>query len=216
MPTTVWPGAGIWTGTDRADGGSRSGGAGDLRRHSEICAGAPSSINSDCLRPNRTHPASVNGKDSATDGDLAVAYGLLLADKQWGSSGTYNYKQLAVARINAIKAGEMDPNTKLPTLGDWNSPATRCTTQLAHPISRIDHFRAFEAATNDPFWGQVVTATQNLLTQQQTTYAPNTGLVADFVVNTNTTPKPASGQLPRGQDRRAILVQRRPVPWHRR
>ena len=30
---------------------------------------------------------SVNGSDSATDGDLAVAYGLLLADRQWGSAG---------------------------------------------------------------------------------------------------------------------------------
>src|SRR4051812_11393179 len=27
---------------------------------------------------------SVNGSDSATDGDLEIAYGLLIADKQWG------------------------------------------------------------------------------------------------------------------------------------
>ncbi|MFC7644783.1 glycosyl hydrolase family 8 [Streptosporangium lutulentum] len=47
---------------------------------------------------------SVNGGDSATDGDLDVAYGLLLADRQWGSAGTYNYRQLAINHINAIKA----------------------------------------------------------------------------------------------------------------
>ncbi len=29
--------------------------------------------------------------DSATDGDLDIAYSLLLAHKQWGSNGTVNY-----------------------------------------------------------------------------------------------------------------------------
>ncbi|MET7396863.1 glycosyl hydrolase family 8, partial [Dactylosporangium sp. NPDC005572] len=65
---------------------------------------------------------SVNGSDSATDGDLDVAFGLLLADKQWGSTGTYNYKQLAVRHINAIKASEVNPTTHLLLLGDWSTP----------------------------------------------------------------------------------------------
>lgn len=175
----------------------------------------PSSINSGLLAAEQDSSfASVNGKDSATDGDLAVAYGLLLADKQWGSSGTYNYKQLAVARINAIKAGEMDPNTKLPTLGDWNSPGDSLYNSTRPSDFMIDHFRAFEAATNDPFWGQVVTATQNLLTQQQTTYAPNTGLVADFVVNTNTTPKPAPANFLEGKTDGQYSYNAVRVPWH--
>ena len=29
----------------------------------------------------------VNGVDSALDGDMDIAYSLLLADKQWGSDG---------------------------------------------------------------------------------------------------------------------------------
>ena len=65
--------------------------------------------------------ASVNGSDSATDGDISIAYALLLADRQWGSAGTYDYKQLATTRINAIKASEMNPTTYLPTLGDWDT-----------------------------------------------------------------------------------------------
>lgn len=150
---------------------------------------------------------SVNGGDSATDGDLAIAYGLLLADRQWGSTGTYNYQQLATSRINAIKASEMNPTTNLPLLGDWSSPGDSHYNSTRPSDFMIDHFRAFKAATGDTFWDSVVTATQNLIAQQQAAYAPNTGLVADFVVNTNTTPKPAPGQLSRGSDGWAICLQ---------
>lgn len=175
----------------------------------------PSSINPGLLAAEQNSSfTSVNGKDSATDGDLAVAYGLLLADKQWGSSGTYNYKQLAVARINAIKASEMNPNTKLPTLGDWNSPGDSLYNSTRTSDFMIDHFRAFGAATNDPFWGQAVTAAQNLLTQQQANYAPNTGLIADFVVNTNTTPKPAPANFLEGKTDGQYSYNAVRVPWH--
>lgn len=175
----------------------------------------PSANNSGLLAAEQNSSfVSVNGKDSATDGDLAVAYGLLLADKQWGSSGTYNYKQLAVARINAIKASEMDPNTKLPTLGDWNTPGDSLYNSTRPSDFMIDHFRAFKAATNDPFWDQAVTATQNLLTQQQNTYAPNTGLIADFVVNTNTTPKPAPANFLEGKTDGQYSYNAVRVPWH--
>lgn len=175
----------------------------------------PSSINSGLLAAEQNSSfASVNGKDSATDGDLAVAYGLLLADKQWGSTGTYNYKQLAVARINAIKAGEMDPVTKLPTLGDWNTPGDSLYNSTRPSDFMIDHFRAFKAATGDPFWDSAVTAAQNLVTQQQNTYAPSTGLIADFVVNTNTTPKPAPANFLEGSTDGQYSYNAVRVPWH--
>ncbi|MEU9886627.1 glycosyl hydrolase family 8 [Sphaerisporangium sp. NPDC051011] len=138
---------------------------------------------------------SVNGSDSATDGDLDVAFGLLLADRQWGSAGTYNYKDLAVKHINAIKASEVNPTTHLMRLGDWSTSG-----DSTYYISRssdwlIDHFRAFKKATGDTAWDTIRTAHQNLITSQQATYASSTGLLADFVVNTNTTPKPAPGQV---------------------
>src|SRR3954468_24955839 len=67
---------------------------------------------------------SVNGSDSATDGDLEIAYGLLIADKQWGSdTGTYDYKAEAIRVINAIKRSEVNNSTKLPLLGDWGDDA---------------------------------------------------------------------------------------------
>lgn len=70
---------------------------------------------------------SVDGSDSATDGDLDVAYGLLLADRQWGSTGTYNYKDLAVKHINAIKKSEVNPTTHLMLFGDWSDSGSPTT-----------------------------------------------------------------------------------------
>lgn len=138
---------------------------------------------------------SVDGSDSATDGDLDVAYGLLLADRQWGSGGTYDYKGLAVKHIAAIKKSEVNATTHLMLLGDWSGSG-----ESHHWITRssdwmIDHFRAFRTATGDGAWDTIRTAHQNLITSQQSKYAASTGLLADFVVNTDGTPKPAPGKV---------------------
>ncbi|HEY5833025.1 glycosyl hydrolase family 8 [Streptomyces sp.] len=138
---------------------------------------------------------SVNGSDSATDGDLDVAYGLLLADKQWGSAGTYNYKDLAIKHINAIKSKEVNSSTHLMLLGDWSTSGDQYYSITRSSDWLIDHFRAFKKATGDSAWDTIRTAHQNLITQQQANYAPSTGLLADFIVNTSSTPRPASGQV---------------------
>ncbi|MEE1770863.1 glycosyl hydrolase family 8 [Streptomyces sp. JV185] len=138
---------------------------------------------------------SVDGSDSATDGDLDVAYGLLLADRQWGSTGTYNYKDLAVKHINAIKKSEVNPTTHLMLFGDWSDSGESHYWMTRSSDWMIDHFRAFRAATGDSTWDTVRTAHQNLITSQQSKYASGTGLLADFVVNTNTTAKPAPGEV---------------------
>jgi endo-1,4-beta-D-glucanase Y len=141
---------------------------------------------------------SVDGSDSATDGDLDVAYGLLLADKQWGSTGTYNYKSLAVKHINAIKASEVNSSTHLMKLGDWSTSGDQYYYITRSSDWMIDHFRAFKRATGDAGWDTIRSAHQSLITSQQANYASSTGLLADFVINTNTTPKPAGGQVLEG------------------
>ncbi|MBG0828187.1 discoidin domain-containing protein [Planomonospora sp. ID67723] len=138
---------------------------------------------------------SVNGGDSATDGDLDIAYGLLLADRQWGSSGAYDYRQLAIRHINAIKAGELNPTTKLLKLGDWSSSGGE-HYWISRPSDwMIDHFRAFRKATGDSTWDTVRANHQNLIASLQSTYAPGTGLLPDFVVDTNATARPAPGEV---------------------
>jgi endo-1,4-beta-D-glucanase Y len=138
---------------------------------------------------------SVDGSDSATDGDLDVALGLLLADKQWGSAGTYNYRDLAIKHVNAIKASEVNPTTHLLKLGDWSTCCDSLYWTTRPSDFMLDHMRVFRAVTGDTAWDTIRTAHQNLITNLQSQYSPSTGLLPDFVVNTNTTPQPAPGQV---------------------
>jgi endo-1,4-beta-D-glucanase Y len=156
----------------------------------------PSSINPDLLAAEQdVNCRSVNGGDGATDGDLDVAYGLLLADRQWGSAGTYNYKQLAIRHINAIKKDELNPSTNLLKLGDWSSSGDQYYYISRTSDWMIDHFRAFRTATGDSTWDTVRNAHQSAIGTLQSGFASSTGLLPDFVVNTNTSPRPAPGQV---------------------
>ncbi|MFJ6632183.1 glycosyl hydrolase family 8 [Streptomyces sp. NPDC091376] len=137
---------------------------------------------------------SVNGGDSATDGDLEIAYALLLADKQWGSTtGTYDYKALAVKRINAIKRSEIVSATGLTNLGDWSSGGYDAISRTSDWLP--GHFRAFRKATGDASWDTVRDKHQTLIAHLQSQYAPSTGLLPDFVENTTTSPRPPAGQV---------------------
>ncbi|KHF35574.1 Endoglucanase precursor [Paenibacillus sp. P1XP2] len=62
---------------------------------------------------------NIEGADSATDGDMDIAYSLLLADKQWGSSGSINYLQAAKNIINAIMESDVNQTQWTLRLGDW-------------------------------------------------------------------------------------------------
>ncbi|MFD4676431.1 glycosyl hydrolase family 8 [Lentzea sp. NPDC058450] len=157
----------------------------------------PSVNNPDLLASEQdTACRSVNGSDSATDGDMDTAYGLLLADRQWGSTGTYNYRQIALKNINAIKKSLINPSTSLLLMGDWSGPddsrkyyGSRSSDWMS------DHFRAFRAATGDGAWDTIRTKHQDLIAGLQSKYAPSTGLLPDFVQDTNSTVKPAVGKV---------------------
>ncbi|HEX3696598.1 MAG TPA: glycosyl hydrolase family 8 [Polyangia bacterium] len=136
--------------------------------------------------------------DAATDGDLDSAFALLLAEQQWASP---KYGQQARDVIQAVSDREMNPTTHLPLLGDWALPTDEpemgiqdyYATRLSDHMT--DHFRSFQKANmNGGFdWGAAVTGVYDLMDKMQTTYAPMTGLVPDFVSDTNTaTPMPIS------------------------
>jgi endo-1,4-beta-D-glucanase Y len=139
---------------------------------------------------------SVDGSDSgsATDGDMDIAFSLLLADKQWGSNGAY----LAEAKkvIAAVKAKEMNAMTKFPLLADDIGPKDTFYNTTRPSDFMLDHFRSYGKATGDAFWMQSVDAIEGLLTTLQKNFSPTTGLIPDFVVDTNTAPKPAPPMWP--------------------
>jgi hypothetical protein len=125
---------------------------------------------------------------NAVDGDLDVAMALLMADRQWGSTGKWNYLQEAKNTISAIKSICM------------RSDGTTKGLRLAH-VSRtsdymIGHFRAFAKATGDSFWNTAIDRAYALSTLMQTVFSPTAGLMPDFIVNTDTaSPIPSPGLM---------------------
>ncbi|MEH6421169.1 glycosyl hydrolase family 8 [Pseudomonas sp. CGJS7] len=157
---------------------------------------------------------NVAGNSSASDGDLDIAYALLLADAQWGSAGAINYASEARKVIAAIRSSTIHPNNKLVHLGDWVSPgsahqynATRSSDWM------LGHFRSFGAKLGDSYWTGVLDAHQNLLARMQSTYAPNTGLLPDFIVNTTGTPRPAEVDFLEGENDGIYGWNAGRVPW---
>jgi endo-1,4-beta-D-glucanase Y len=133
-----------------------------------------------------------HGDDGATDGDLDIAYALLLAHQQWGSTTTYDYRGLALQYIAALKKYDWNPYTKLPLLGDWDSASVPgiATPEKAAFASRpsdwmVSHVRLFARETNDPFWDSAAVAMVATLNRFALEHAKKTGLVSDFVVGNN-------------------------------
>lgn len=198
----------------------------------------PSTINPDLMAAEQDAKCrSVGGKDSATDGDISIAFALLLADQQWGSAKETRYRDLALRRIDAIIAmktkkkgtvvpkGEIRPETWLPLLGDWSRPGGDARTDALYGTTRpsdfmIDHFRAFRRADRDDPWGQVIDATQAMIEAMQNGFAgcPGaacTGLVPDFIVRTDTKkPRPPKGKVLESQYDGDYWYNALRVPWH--
>jgi hypothetical protein len=131
---------------------------------------------------------------NAMDGDLDIAMALLMADRQWGSSGKWNYLQEGKNTINALKQWNMNENGS--TRGLPNANNNRTSDYM------IGHFRAFKTATGDALWDRAVDKSYELLDRMQTVYSPGVGLMPDFVINTHTpTPAPSTGYIGDGNDK---------------
>ena len=124
------------------------------------------------------------GDNSAFDGDADIAYGLLLAEAQWGNRGRFDYGAEAEAVLAGILASAMGPDSDLPMLGDWVGPHGSPHNQWTPRGSdfMVDHFWAFSRASGDPRWGDVREACLAAIEQMQRDYSPHTGLVPDFMV----------------------------------
>lgn len=155
---------------------------------------------------------NVEGQNSATDGDLDIAYSLLLAHKQWGSSGTVNYLQAATNIINAIMNNDINQSQWTIRLGDWaNSGSYNTATRPSDFM--VNHFKAFQAATGDARWQNVTNKTYTLINSLYTGYSSTTGLLPDFVVYSNNTYKPAAANFLESQRDGDYNYNSCRVPW---
>lgn len=125
---------------------------------------------------------------NAMDGDLDIAMALLMADRQWGSAGGVNYLAEGKATVADLKAYNM-----------WDSGFTKGLRHAENNRTSdymITHFRAFKRATGDALWDRAVDKAYHLLNHMQTVYAPVTGLMPDFVINTaSDNPAPSAGYI---------------------
>jgi endoglucanase len=140
---------------------------------------------------------NVDGDNSATDGDLDIAYALLLADKQWSSGGAINYRNLADEIIDGIRSGEVDSGVNYVQLGDWARDgefgrATRSSDFMPA------HFESFAAITGDTSWRQIRDRSYAIMTTVQNQFAAQTGLLPDFIADAATTPHPVAASFLEG------------------
>ncbi len=137
-----------------------------------------------------TNCKNIDGS-SATDGDMDIAYSLLLADKQWGSNGPINYLAEAKAMIAAIMQQEINPKTWSVMLSNSVEHDSKDYFDTRTSDFMPAHFKEFKNATGDANWDKVVDKTYVLFKFMQQKFSPVPGLLPDFIQHINQKPIPA-------------------------
>jgi glycosyl hydrolase family 8 len=169
----------------------------------------------DCLyRYYRSHPSttspdlmawmqtrycrSIDG-GTATDGDMDIAYSLLLADAQWGRHSNIPYRQKALEMMAAIHREEINPVTFTVMEANAESPSSHDFYDMRSSDFMPDHIRAFRQASGDSIWDSVLNNNYRVFHYLQTTYSPEAGLVPDFIRNIRLRPGQGyTGAVPAG------------------
>ena len=142
---------------------------------------------------------NIDGADSATDGDLDVAYALLLADAQWGSTGTIDYKAEALLVLHDVLAAEVNAPAGTLKVGDWASGKNRTLTRPSDFMT--GHMLAFARADaiNAVRWLALHAKIAEIVNFQFAHGSGKTGLMADFMVRSGADFVPATGRVLEGK-----------------
>nr|ADN52626.1 glycosyl hydrolase 8 superfamily protein [Jeongeupia naejangsanensis] len=155
-----------------------------------------------------------DGQNSATDGDLDAAYGLLLADQVWGSTGTINYRDEAHKTINALMDKVVNQSEWTLKLGDWVGDGDATYGKgLRGSDLMFNHLRAFHEATGDARWRAVLDKSYVIADSVFRNYGPNTGLLPDFIVKQGTDFRPAPAGFLEGANDGNYSWNNCRVPW---
>ncbi|WP_029271355.1 glycosyl hydrolase family 8 [Flavobacterium sp. KJJ] len=121
--------------------------------------------------------SGINGANGATDAELDVAFALIVADFQWASAGTINYKNDANTLIAAIKAHEIEANTFVLKPGDQFGGSQITNPSYFSPA----YYRVFGTFTNDTaFWNSVAAKSYTIINNNLTVNNAAGGLVSDW------------------------------------
>lgn len=157
---------------------------------------------------------STQGLDSASDGDLDIAFALLLADRQWGSCGAIDYRAEAEQILAAITEHELDESRRYVLLGDWVSPgdATFYNSTRSSDLL-LGHFRSFAALPAGAAFGGVLDAGYQLVESLQANHSPATGLLPDFIADPLGAPAPVAPGFLEGDGDGAYSYNACRDPW---
>lgn len=139
-----------------------------------------------------------DGDDSATDGDMDIALSLLMADRQWASNGSINYRAEAIKLIQAILASEVNRGESILKLGDWVSDSDstygKGTRSSDFMLGHLRTFAQYDTA-NTSLWNAVLSKTASIANAQFSSGgSASTGLLPDFFKkNSSGQYKPTSG-----------------------
>jgi endo-1,4-beta-D-glucanase Y len=129
----------------------------------------------------------VKPQPPATDGDMDMAYALLLAYDQWGEEEKNHYLADAKTMIEGLEAvvitkgmGKYYPRLNIGDHDHLGSGAPESKPDMTRPSDFIvDHMRAFGRASGHSTWMDVENGSLAIL---QSVRNATTGLVPDFVV----------------------------------
>jgi len=134
--------------------------------------------------------SGVDGANGATDAELDVAFALIVADYQWGSTANINYKTDAKTLIAAVKAHEIEANTFVLKPGDQFGGSQITNPSYFSPA----YYRAFGTFTNDvTFWNQVAAKSYAIINNNLTVNNAVGGLVSDWCTESGAYSSQAGG-----------------------
>jgi endo-1,4-beta-D-glucanase Y len=129
-------------------------------------------------------------ESSASDGDIDIAYSLLLADAQWSSRGNINYALKAKAIITGIMEQEINPITFSVLESNSIEADSRDYFDMRSSDFIPSEFRSFYKATTDKGWLKTIDSCYRIFSFIQNQYSPDAGLVPDFIQSINKNPRP--------------------------
>ncbi len=161
---------------------------------------------------------SAPSKQSASDGDFDIAYGLLIAYKQWGD---ISYLNKAKAILEDIYLFDIQSVTKHINLGSWASDmyAQVDNRDKAYKYTRpsdwmSDHARTFADATGHAKWDGVADTVYAIYDRFLTQTNSTTGLISDFVYNYGGNTNSVSGKVNETNNDGKYYTNAARVPWH--
>jgi endoglucanase len=151
----------------------------------------PSKRSKDLMSWAQSKACGHDEESSAADGDIDIAYSLLLADAQWSGHGNINYALKAISIIGAILHQEINSKTFSVLESNSIESDSRDYYDMRSSDFIPSAFRSFFLATNNSEWIKTIDSCYKIFRYVQEKYSPEAGLVPDFIQGIHKNPMPA-------------------------